>query len=196
MFYDAWFPDSASADNFGWDPITPAHPAGIWPRIHLGNDYWTKAKTWPSTVITGKAEFLANDGDGNSILYQRAGAFEVQYYHFYESELTPEIRAACKVKGGGVVVAGTLIGPAGDVGVGAGRHVHLVVKAKAGTDLSPMLGVGWDEDRLAEFCEKFGPVFKQKAEKRNILWMNEDIIFRRVGAGPMAYYINPARVLG
>jgi hypothetical protein len=194
MFNLLWFPGSANAENFGWDPETSEHKPPIWPRVHLGNDYWSKSKTWPQAVITGAAEFMENDGDGNSILFLRAGAFEIQYYHFYKAELTPETRAACDKKG--MIMAGAPLGPAGDVGVGAGRHVHLVIKAKPGTDLSPMLGVGWDEDKTKDFAEKYGDIFLEKALKRGILWMNEDVIYRRVGGGPTAYYINPARVLG
>ena len=202
-FNRSWFPGSSSANNFGWDPLTKSHnDASIWPRIHLANDYWPtdgKHLAHPiSTIVSGPMTFINNDGTGNSILKQTAGDFEVMYYHLYREELSAEIIAACTVPNT-FVQAGTAIGPVGDVGIGHGRHVHLVIRAKPYVNLEPLLGPGWDENRFADLAAQYGPVFIEKANAptRQIIRMNKDIIFRHAGYnGPLWSYINPARVLG
>lgn len=200
----SWFPASDSANNFGWDPITAEHlRKDIWPRIHLGDDFWPKdgrVFAHPfKTLVSGKVKFIRDDGtkDHNSLLIQYAGAFEVQYWHVRENELSKEIKDA--LISGAIVPAGTIIGPCGDVGIGTGRHVHLVVKAADGTDLAPLLGDDWKEDKKDAYAEKYGKIFTEKADadNRQIKWMNEKVIYRHVGYnGPMAYYVNPRVVLG
>jgi hypothetical protein len=74
-----------------------------------------------------------------------------------------------------------------------------VIKAKPYINLESILGAGWDRNSMNELAVKYGAVFLEKAlaPERQIIRMNEDVIFRHSGYnGPLAYYINPARVLG
>ncbi len=198
----SWFPNSSDANNFGWDALTASHNRPeIWPRIHLANDYWAtdgNAFNHPfKTIVSGAVKLLKDDGTDyhNSILYQFAGPFEIQYWHIRPVELSSDIIAADTARGA-VVQAGTIIGPAGDVGIGTGRHVHLTIKAKDGTDLAPLLGDLWNKDKTVIYTQRYGPTFTEKKVARNIKWMNDNVIYRRVGDGPMAYYINPKAILG
>jgi murein DD-endopeptidase MepM/ murein hydrolase activator NlpD len=198
----SWFEGSSTANNFGWEPLTAAHnDPGIWPRIHLGNDYWptdgNHLKHQLKTLVTGPVEFVNNDGAGNSILKQYAGDIEIQIYHLRHEELSSDIIAASMVKGT-IVQAGTIIGPCGDVGIGHGRHAHLAIRAKSGVDLTPLLGSGWDKNKMQEYASRYGEIFIEKAnaDNRQILWMNDDVILRHSGYnGPLYYYINPAKLL-
>jgi hypothetical protein len=198
----SWFPRGVSANNFGWDPLTAENSdAAIWPRIHLGCDFWPadgNAAAHPiRAIVSGKVAWIEADIQGNSVLRQFAGDLELRYYHLRKEELSAAARTA--IESHVILAAGIDIGPCGDVGLGHGRHVHVVIVASEWADLSSILGQGWDEDRTGELAERYGKVFLEKAHapNRNIIKMNDLMIYRVDGmTGKRAYYINPELLIG
>jgi hypothetical protein len=197
-----WFTGKLSANNFGWDPLTLKNSdANIWPRIHLGDDFSPKdGRVFENpilTIISGRVEWIDADDQGNSVLRQFAGDIEIRYYHLRKAELSRAVKDA--LENHTPLEAGTVIGPCGDVGLGHGRHIHVAIVAADGTDLSAILGQGWDEDRTDDLAARYGKVFLEKAHapNRRIIKMNDLMIYRIDGMTcKKVYYINPELLVG
>jgi hypothetical protein len=143
------------------------------------------------------------DGQGNSILRQINGDYEIRYYHFKREELSSDIIAAFEPKA--IVEAGTLIGPAGNIGLKVagngndGSHVHLVIVCKEDmkSQLTPLLGEGWAEDMTEKFALNYGDGFTLEANRWRVRWMNDKVIYRfDPTTQKYAYFLNPEKVLG
>jgi hypothetical protein len=155
------------------------------------------------TIMGGKVEWHI-DGQGNSILRQISGDFEARYYHFNRQELTSDIIAALSVPGL-IVEPGVRIGPCSNIGISKagngndGSHVHLVIVCKEDkqTNLTPLLGEGWAENKMDKYFLDFGNAFQELAQSWRVRWMNDKVIYR---FDPMtqkyAYYLNPKAILG
>jgi murein DD-endopeptidase MepM/ murein hydrolase activator NlpD len=192
IFNKAWFSESVNAKTpFGWDAARN--------RIHPAQDYAPlKHGSIAYTIILGKVSWHI-DGQGNSIIRQVSpSGFEVRYYHFRREELTSDIIAAMSVPGT-MVEAGSPIGPAGNVGIGTGDHVHLVMVARddLSVPITPIIGEGWGEDQTEAMALKYGDAFTLKANDWKVKWMNANVIYR---FDPMtqrnSYFLNSKRVLG
>lgn len=203
-FNRSWFPGGVNVGTpFGWDTKTFRYG-----RMHPAQDYAPLNKRReidiPKTIISGRMTYMI-DAQGNSILIQKAGDFEVRYYHFRREELTSKIISAISVSGGDFIRAGEPIGPVGNVGVTVpglgndGSHLHLVIVCKSDKieALSPIIGEGWAEDKTEEMSFKYGDEFVLKTREWRIEWMNENVIYRFDPlTQKMAYYLNAKKVLG
>lgn len=202
-FNKQWFDGSVNVGTpFGWDAKTFPNA----PRIHLGQDYaplnGKRKETIAHTIISGSVRWII-DGQGNSILRQSNGDYEIRYYHFNREEVSSDILAA--LIPAATVEAGTVIGPAGNVGLKVagngndGSHVHLVIvcKEEMKSQLTSILGEGWAEDMTEKYSLKYGDGYALEANRWRVRWMNDKVIYRFDPLSQKyAYFLNPAKVLG
>lgn len=203
-FNKSWFPGGVNVGTpFGWDTNTYRYG-----RMHPAQDYAPLDKRReidiPRAIVSGPVGWLI-DVQGNSILRQYAGDFEIRYYHFRREELTSDIISAMSVPGGAVVNAGEKIGPVGNVGVNVsgpgndGSHVHLVIVYKSDKveSLKDIMGENCLDDKTEDYHYEYGDEFTIKAHEWRIEWMNENVIYRFDPlTQKMAYYLNALKVLG
>lgn len=196
----AFFPGSVITTRFGWDPVPPG------PRIHHAVD---RAGTGIVCLPfdAERAEFIRADAQGNSVLrlFAAGGALELRLLHFLPGELSGEIQAACHIKRGRPLPAGTPIGPAGNAGLsvsvtgGDGRHVHYSLLLSPGAydaELS-RLAPGWSSDASPAWRAQYGEAFDKEKRTRGIRWINGLALIKHdPWTGKDRIIVNTASVMG
>jgi hypothetical protein len=196
-----FFPLSEITLPFGWDPKTLDTP-----RIHQANDRalpWPYIKDFDKHIVYNPAQVLTtawidDDGLGNTILRLMGDGFELRCLHFARSELDEETRALIIQRL--PIQQGARIGPAGNVGISLGRHVHYMLIVDPGRydgELEQKWGEGWNRDRCKEYVARYGQPFTDQIKSRKISWMNEYIIaktdpYRR----QTVYVVDAMKLLG
>lgn len=197
-----FFPGARVTTAFGWDegPANRASldPSGsVWPRIHHALDLAGAGNVCCPFAPT-LTKWDEDDGLGDSRLRIKGHGIEFRMLHFRREELNEETRVL--ILQGLPIDEGAAIGPAGDVGISFGRHVHLEIILEPGardSELYRMLGDRWNLDRQPYYAALYKKVYTDQVKKRKVLWMNEAIVSKVDPiTGREAFYIDPRHILG
>lgn len=189
---EVFFPDSIPTTPFGWDPVT--FPEA--PRIHHAVDR-AGAGVVSAPFAASRVAWVDQDAQGNSVLRLFAGPLELRMLHFRKAELAREVLSA--VEAGTGLPAGQPLAPAGDVGIGTGRHLHyqfMLTPVEEYPEIDE-LAPGWLEDDSGKMRERYGMAFVREVAARSILWINERALCRRdPWTGKLRLIIDSAGILG
>jgi hypothetical protein len=145
-----------------------------------------------------QTKWIDDDGLGNSMLRLIGEDFELRMLHFFRAEISEEF-AALMIQGL-PAQCGDVIGPAGNMGVSFGRHVHyalILAPGRFDDELIQAFGYEWDKDKLPGLVAQYGPALEQDRRARRIAWMNENVVARIDPYwGRESYQVNSVALLG
>jgi len=187
-----FFPGSQITTAFGWDP-----DPRFGPRVHHAVDR-AGAGMVRLPFAAKRLDWKNADTVGNSVLRAFADpGIELRMLHFRPNERTPDLLNA--LRNGRGLPAGAPLAPAGDVGIGSGRHVHYQLMLDPECDWTELdkLVPGWTQDDKTDWLSRYGLAFALERSRRGIRWINTRALRRAdPWTGMDRIIIDSATILG